>query len=62
MGYIIGLIIVLLVLPLLFMLLSRRTRNTGGIDSRDHGVTPSRPSSDQPTPRTAAQNRRIPPG
>jgi hypothetical protein len=51
MGYILGIVIVLLVLPLLFMLLSRRGGGRGGIDSSNRGVTPDRPAADEPTPR-----------
>lgn len=50
MGYIIALVLLLVFVPLLFLLLSRRTHAGGGIASRDHGLSPSRPSSDQPTP------------
>ncbi len=63
MGYIIGIIIVLLVIPLLFMLFSRRSTGHGGIDSANHGMSPDRPSSDQPTPRPGpGVDPRIPPG
>lgn len=63
MGYIIGIIIVLILLPLVFLVISRRTGATGGIDSSTRGVTPSRPSSDQPTPRPGpGVDPKIPPG
>lgn len=63
MGYIIGIVIVLLLLPLLFMMLTRRSTGHGGIDSANHGVSPDRPSSDQPTPRPGPNtDTRIPPG
>jgi hypothetical protein len=63
MGYITGIIIVLLLVPLLFLVLTRHGRTAGGIDSHDRGVTPSEPSSDQPTPRAGpGRDARIPPG
>jgi hypothetical protein len=64
MGYIIGLVLLLIVVPLLFVLLSRRTASTGrlGRASHDRGVTVSQPSSDQPTPRNEQTERRLPPG
>lgn len=69
MGYIIGLIIVLVVVPLLFALLNRRSTGPAGADSRDRGVTVAKPSSDQPSPgghatnqERAAAERRLPPG
>jgi hypothetical protein len=62
MGYILGLVVVLILIPLLFMMLSRRTRVSGGIDSADHGVTPDRPAADEPTPRAGPNvDRKIPP-
>lgn len=51
MGYIIGLIIVLLFVPLLFLMLTRRSTGGGGIGRKDRGVTLDRPSADEPTPR-----------
>lgn len=63
MGYIIGLVIVLLIVPLIVMMVTRRTTGTGGIDSADHGISPDRPSSDQPTPRAGpGKDKLIPPG
>lgn len=70
MGYIIGLVALLVFVPLLFLLLSRRTVSGGGIDSRDKGVTHLEPSSDQPTPPPGPQtdrahqgsDRGVPPG
>lgn len=63
MGYIIGIIVLILLLPLLWMMLTRRTTGHGGIDSDNHGVTPDRPSSDEPTPRPGpGVDRKIPPG
>ena len=72
MGYIIALVLLVIVVPLLFMALGRKSTATGGVarkGSRDRGVTVSRPSSDQPTPRADATNqaapeaeRRLPPG
>jgi hypothetical protein len=70
MGYVIG-VIILLIVPLLFILLSRRTSSAGGVAAkqRSRGVTVSKPSSDQPTPRADATNQadfgadqRLPPG
>ena len=71
MGYIIGLIAIVVVVPLLFVLLSRRTHSAGGLagQSRSRGMTVSEPSSDQATPRADATNQlpsdsagRLPPG
>lgn len=71
MGYLIGLVFLIIVVPLLFVLLSRRTASTGrlGGERHDRGVTVTKPSSDQPTPRADATNqatpeaeRRLPPG
>jgi hypothetical protein len=62
MGYIIGLIFLLLIVPLVFMMLTRRTSSTGGIDAANHGVTPDRPAADEPTPRAGpGVDRHIPP-
>ena len=70
MGYIIALVLLLVVVPLIFLLLSRRTTSGGGIDSHEHGMTPSRPASDQPTPPAGPRtdrpstgaDRGVPPG
>ena len=70
MGYIIALILLLVIVPLLFMLLSRRPAGAGTDNPRQAGgVTPTRPSSDQPTPGASNLNqanpeaeRRMPPG
>lgn len=63
MGYILGIILLLIIVPLLFMMLTRRTTSGGGIDSSDHGVSPDRPSSDEPTPRPGpGVDQKIPPG
>jgi hypothetical protein len=71
MGYIIAIVLLIIVVPLLFMLLSRRPSGSGTLDrhARSGGVTPLEPSSDQPTPRSGGVNqtepgaeRRIPPG
>jgi hypothetical protein len=70
MGYAVIWIVALLILPVLFLLLTRRTSSGGGVRGQDHGITPSEPSSDQPTPGagsgvnqvTADAERRIPPG
>jgi hypothetical protein len=70
MGYVIIWIVALLILPILFVLLTRRTGDRGARKSGDHGVTVSEPSSDQPTPGKGSgvnqvqpdAERRIPPG
>ncbi|MGH7944537.1 MAG: hypothetical protein ACREH8_12670 [Opitutaceae bacterium] len=71
MGYIIAIILLLIVVPLLFMMLSRRPSGAGTLDrrARSGGVTHLEPSSDQPTPQPGAVNqpepgaeRRLPPG
>lgn len=59
MGYIIAIVLLLLVVPLVFLLLGRRTGTAGGIRRESRGVTVARPSSDQPTPRDSS---RAPPG
>ena len=71
MGYIIAIILLVIVVPLIFLLLSKRTSGAGTLGRAAHsgGVTPSQPSSDQPTPQAGSMNqpsaeaeRRIPPG
>lgn len=71
MGYIIAIVLLAIVVPLLFILLSRRTTSAGGLadKQRSRGMTVSQPSSDQPTPRAGNLNqadadadRRLPPG
>lgn len=72
MGYIIAVVVLLIVVPLLFIALSRRTPTSGriGQEPRGRGVTFSEPASDQPTPgdeRSVNQpkpgtERRLPPG
>lgn len=70
MGYIIGLVLLVVIVPLLFVFLSRRQRGAGTLAGRHSGgVTPARPSSDQPTPGAGTVNetapgaeRRVPPG
>lgn len=70
MGYIIGFVLLVVVVPLLFVFLSRRQRGAGPLVGRHSGgVTPTRPSSDQPTPGAGTVNqaapgaeRRLPPG
>lgn len=71
MGYIIALGLLVIVVPLLFLMLSRRTTSAGGLadKQRSRGMTVSRPSSDQPTPRADNLNqpapdedRKLPPG
>jgi hypothetical protein len=61
MGYIIALVLLLIAVPLIFMLSSRRSTSGGGVGtkSRDRGVTVSKPSSDQPTPKPGTG---LPPG
>ena len=67
MGYLIALGIIVLV-PVLFLLLSRRTAGRGGITQPSRGMTVSQPSSDQPTPGRGSNpsapgtERRVPPG
>ena len=51
MGYIIGLVFLLLLVPLIFMMLTRRTTGPGGIEGADHGISPNKPAADEPTPR-----------
>lgn len=63
MGYIIALVVLLIVVPLLFILFSRRTGAAGGTAVKwrgDRGVTVEQPSSDQPTPRADTVNRASP--
>ena len=70
MGYIIALVLLVVIVPLLFVLLSRRPSGAGTDGSpKAGGVSPSGPSSDAPTPGAATVNhgtaeaeRRIPPG
>jgi hypothetical protein len=71
MGYFIAIIVLLIVIPLLFMMLSRRTTGPSGLGGKpaDRGVTVAKPSSDQPSPRGGAVNepepgaeKRLPPG
>ena len=69
MGYIIALVLIIVIVPLLFMLLSRRPSGGGSGAPQSGGVTPSLPSSDEPTPGagninqgTAEAERRVPPG
>lgn len=72
MGYIFALAILILVVPLLLIILTRRTSGRGGIAHKpeERGVTVSNPSSDQPTPRgdetvnkiEPGAERRLPPG
>jgi hypothetical protein len=51
MGYIIALVLIAIVVPLIFILLSRRTSGGSGIESANHGVTTSEPSAEDITPR-----------
>lgn len=59
----------LIVVPLAIFVLMHRPRRAGGPAAHDHGVTPSEPAADQPTPLADSINRvrpgsekRIPPG
>ena len=70
MGYVFVIALVVIVVPLLFLMLSRRTRGAGTLTGRrlSGGVTPREPSSDQPTPQADSVNRaegvepKLPPG
>jgi hypothetical protein len=72
MGYVIVLVLLIVAVPLIVIMGTRRARSAGGVASRsrDRGVTVSQPSSDQPTPRGDATvnhpapgaERRLPPG
>lgn len=71
MGYIIAIVILVIVVPLIFLLLSRRPSSAGtlGPERSDRGVTVAQPSSDQPTPQADTVNqtepdtaRQLPPG
>ena len=62
MGYLTALVLVVLVIPLLFVILSRRSTGAGGIDSTNRGLTPNQPAADEPTPRAGpGVDRHIPP-
>jgi hypothetical protein len=67
MGYIAVIVAAIVVVPLLLLLMGGRQTRVGS--RRDHGVTPSEPAADAPTPRADAVNqvapgveRRLPPG
>ena len=62
MGYIIGLVILAIVVPLVFMVLSRRTTSAGGLSDkqRSRGMTVSRPAAEEPTPRADGLNQTAP--
>lgn len=70
MGYAFMIIALLVLIPVVFILLSRRGGNTGGIRSDTKTTMRDEPSSDQPTPRadptvnqaSAEVGRRLPPG
>jgi hypothetical protein len=62
MGYIIALVLIAVVVPLIFILLSRRTSGGGGIDSADRGMTTSEPSAEEPTPQPGTVVNPLPPG
>jgi hypothetical protein len=69
MGYIAVLVVMVIVVPVLFMLFSKRPVAHGETKRKDHGVTHTQPASDQPTPRSGAVNqissgatKKIPPG
>jgi len=58
MGYIIAIVVLLILVPVIFLLLSRRTVRGGGISSNEHGVTRLEPSAeDTPTPGPAASSQ-----
>ena len=68
MGYIAALVCLVVLVPLLFVLFSRRPPR-GGLELHERGVTPSEPAADAPTPGEAVVNRprpgvekRLPPG
>ena len=48
--YIIALVVIVVLVPLIIFVVSRRG-GSGAAPSKDHGVTPSEPASDEPTPR-----------
>jgi len=56
--------VVLLLVPILFILFSRRTQGGTAPSSLDKGMTHTEPSSDQPTPKAgpSASSERTPPG
>lgn len=62
MGYIIGIVILVIAVPLLFLMLSRRTSSAGGLaeKQRGRGVTVSRPAAEEPTPRADGLNQPAP--
>lgn len=71
MGYIVALVLLVAIVPLLFVLLSRRTSGAGTATAKrgGRGITVEQPSSDQATPGADTLNqpspgaeRRIPPG
>jgi hypothetical protein len=64
MEYIITVAVVIIVVPILFLVLSRRTVGGAGIEHKpgDHGVTVASPSSDQPTPQAEKTVNRPAPG
>ncbi|MDO8540458.1 MAG: hypothetical protein Q7S40_08445 [Opitutaceae bacterium] len=59
MGYFIAIIALLIVVPLVLIMLSRRTTNAGGAGAkwRDRGVTVSRLAAEETTPRADAINQ-----
>lgn len=64
MGYIIALILLLIIVPLLFVTLGRRSSGAGTLDGspKSGGFTPTRPSADVPTPRANSVNQPTPEG
>jgi len=71
MGYLVVLVLLLVVIPLMFVLLSRRPTGVSGraTNSRERGMTVAKPSADAPTARADAINqpapggeKRLPPG
>lgn len=68
MGYIFALVLLVIVVPLVFLLLTRRPAGGGRAGRADRGYTVEEPSSDQPSPGgtvnqpTPEAERRLPPG
>jgi hypothetical protein len=69
MGYIVVIVVALLIIPILFAFFSKRPASGRELSRSDHGLGPSKPAADQPTPRAGAVNqiepeasKRIPPG
>jgi hypothetical protein len=60
MGYIIAIVLILVAVPLLLLVLSRRPSGAGTLDPRRRsgGFTPTHPSADAPTPQPDSINQR----